>query len=275
MEEVPGSFALEDFTLAQMVELSSSLRKIGKGANSMEEASERIVRHLYEHLVSRETGRRACALVRLFKTHAFGQLDDNLRQFARARLAGAPEKPSMKCLVLFATAGEKPEWNSRSGSMGHQAIPLPNEAAIAKAPMISRLLSEMGFSARALLKPDSTLMLEAEHTTFNVFHVPEAPASPYVPAQDFVNAFAVKSVLGFGGVLASHDLFAVILFSRAHIPRATAEAFKTLGLVVKLAIGPFDDDRVFAHWPKEAAKRAPSGTKQDTNIAWPKIRSRG
>jgi hypothetical protein len=48
-------------------------------------------------------------------------------------------------------------------------------------------------------------------------------------------ALGVKSVLGFGGMLPSRDLFAVILFSKIHIPRAIAELFKTLGLIIKLA----------------------------------------
>jgi len=246
MEEARCSFALEDFTLAQILELGARLREIGRDANNMEEASGRIVRHLYDNLVCKETGKKACALVRLFKTHAFGQLNPDLRNFAQARLTGATDTPAMKCLVLFATAGDKAEWNSRSGSKGHQAIPLPNEAAISNAPMISELLSEMGLSTGSLVKPDANLMLDPEQTNFNVFHVPEAYGSPYVPAQDFVTAFGVKSVLGFGGLLPSRNLFAVILFSKARVPRASAECFKSLGLMVKLAISPFEPDRVFA-----------------------------
>jgi hypothetical protein len=252
MEETRGSFALEDFTLTQILELGGRLREIGRAAGTMEEASGWIVRHLYENLVSKETGKKACALVRLFKTHAFGQLSPDLRAFAQARLAGATETPSMKCLVLFATAGDKTDWNSRAGSKGHQAIPLPNEAAISNAPMISELLSEMGLSSGALVKPDANLMLDPEKTDFNVFHVPEAYGSPYVPSQDFVSGYGVKSVLGFGGLLPSRNLFAVILFSKARIPRTTAECFKSLGLMVKMAISPFEPDRVFGPSPKAA-----------------------
>lgn len=59
-------------------------------------------------------------------------------------------------------------------------------------------------------------------------------------------AYGVKSALGFGGLLPSRNVFAVILFSKTPIPRATAELFKTLGLMTRLAISPFDTDRVFA-----------------------------
>jgi hypothetical protein len=264
MQDRRDAFTLEDFSLTQMLDLGSQLRELGKRARSMEEAADLFVRHLYEALVFPQTERRACALVRLFKTHAFGQLGEDLQQFARARLAGARETSSMKCLVLLASAGDRPEWNSRSGSKEHKAIPLPHEAAIRKAPMISALLSEMGLNAGAFVKADPNLMLDTEQTNFNVFHVPEAKDSPYVPAQEFVTAYGVKSVLGFGGLLPSRNLFAVILFAKAHIPRATAELFKSLGLIVKLAISPFDHDRVFATLGSAAdACRQPSGTRQD------------
>jgi hypothetical protein len=246
MEQVHSSFALEDFNVTQILQLGARLRDLGKDARSMEEASGLLVRHLYDNLFSKETGHKACALVRLFKTHDFGELGEDLRRFARERLAGADEKPGIKCLTLLATAGDQSEWNSRAGSKGHQAIPLPNETAINNAPMISQLLREMGLSSGAFVKPDSHLMLDPERTDFNVFHVPEAHGSPYVPSQDFVRASHVNSVLGFGGLLPSRNLFAVIMFSKARISRPTAECFKSLGLMVRMAISPFDPNRVFA-----------------------------
>jgi hypothetical protein len=240
-------FTLEDFAFPDMIELGSSLREMSDRAESMEEVANRIVRHLYDCLISKETGQRACVLVRLFKTHLFGDLDEDLRQFARTMLGRAVESPTMKCLVLLATAGEWPEWNSRERSKGHRAIPLPSEEAIASFPMISQLVIQMGLSVSTLVKADPALMLDVNENSLGVFHVPQAQGSPYIPAQkDFVIARGVKSALGFGGLLPSGDLFAVILFSRIYIPRATAELFKTLGLITKLAISPFARHRVFA-----------------------------
>jgi hypothetical protein len=230
-----------------MVELGSTLRKLGEGAASMEEVANRVVHHLYDHLGSKQSNQKACVLVRFFKTHPFGELDGGLRRFAQEMLGGVTAPPTLKCLTLLATAGETPEWNSRAKSDGHKAIPLPTEKAIESSPMISRLLDQLGLSASTLLKPDPALMLDVEQTSFNVFHVPEAEGSPYVPAQkEFVIPYKVKSVLGFGGLLPSEDLFAVILFSRVHIPRETAERFKTLALSAKLALVSFTGDRVFA-----------------------------
>jgi len=90
-------------------------------------------------------------------------------------------------------------------------------------------------------------MLDTEQSNFNVFHVPEAQGSPYVPAQkEFVIPYGVKSVVGFGGLLPTGDLFAVILFSRVHVPHESAQLFKTLALSTKLAMVSVAETRVFA-----------------------------
>jgi len=107
-------------------------------------------------------------------------------------------------------------------------------------PMIAQLVSQLGFDVNALLDSGSKVVLDLEHSDFNVFHVAEAAGSPHVPAQEeFVLRYGVRSVLGFGGLLPPRDLFAVILFSKASIPRETAELFKTLALSAKLALVPF------------------------------------
>ncbi len=238
---------LQDFTFTQMIKVSASLRKIGEGAGSIEEVADRIVQYFYDHLISKDTNQKSCVLVRLFKTHPFGELDEGLRQSATSLLRGAVASPTMKCLTLLATAGEKPEWNSRATSKGHKAIPLVSEQVVQNSPMISQLLSQLGLSFGVLQKPDPVLLLEMELSTFNVFHVPEAQGSPYVPAQkEFAIPYGVKSVLGFGGLLPSGNLFAVILFSRDHIPRESAELFKTLALSAKLAMVPFAEEKILA-----------------------------
>lgn len=213
----------------------------------MEDAANRIVRYFYDHLICKQTSQKACVLVRLFKTHPFGELDAELRQFATTMLRGEPSSPTMKCLTLLATAGERPEWNSRATSTGHKAIPLPSERAVENSPMISQLLSQLGLSFSTFLEPDPALMLDMEQSAFNVFHVPEAEGSSYVPAQkEFVLPYGIRSVLGFGGLLPMGDLFAVVLFSRVRVPREGAELFRTLALSTKLALVPFAGGRVFA-----------------------------
>ncbi|MEN8181690.1 MAG: ATP-binding protein [Myxococcota bacterium] len=243
-------YDLRKFTLRDMTELGSVLRRIGTGASTMEEVADRIVRYLCDHLVDGETGATCCALVRFFKTHPYGALDEDLRQFAREMLHGREATPHMKCLTLLATAGQRPEWNSRRASAAHRAIPLASEKLVSNAPMISSLLGQLGVEVGVLLDADRELLVESEPSSFNVFYVPDARGSPYIPAQrDFVEPVGVGSVLGFGGMLPRGDIFAVVLFLTTRVPRETAELFRTLALSVKTAALPFDE-AVFAAPPE-------------------------
>jgi hypothetical protein len=231
---------IADFSLKDMVEFSAALRLMGSGATGIEEVAGRIVHYLYDHLTDGETGERACALVRFFKTHPYGELDADLQQFAAKMLHSPPESPAMKCLVLLATAGIRPEWHSRKLSAGHRAIPLPSEHFIEAFPMVRQLIQQMGLPVGTVLEPDPAVIMDMAQTTYNVFYLPEAIGNRYVPAQeDFVVPFRIRSVLGFGGILPSGNLFAIIIFSRVPVSRQTADMFRTLALSVKVAVLPF------------------------------------
>ncbi|HEY6839308.1 MAG TPA: hypothetical protein VI389_11235 [Geobacteraceae bacterium] len=206
----------------------------------MEEVAGRVVRFLYDNLLD-EHGERACVLVRFFKTHPYGALDDDLQRIAGDMLGSVLPAPEMKSLVLLGTVGVEPEWNSRMTSKGHQAIPLPSEETINQIPMIGALVKQLGLTASTLVKPDPKLLLDMEQRTFNVFYISDAVDSPYIPAQkEFVAPYRVWSVLGFGGLLPSGEVFAVIMFLRVPVSRQTAELFATLSLNAKIALLPFD-----------------------------------
>ena len=236
----PSTYDLTNFTIREMSECGKALRAIGEGSASMEETAGRIVRHFYDSLADAEGG-RAAALVRFYKTHPFRDLDGERQDFALALLGGEPPLPDMKCLVLLATAGDKAEWNSRKSSRGHKAIPLPSEDAVNQAPMVSNLIKQLGLPVRMVVRPEPKLLLDMEQRTYNVFHVPEALGSPYIPAQqEFVAPCGIRSVLGFGGLLPSGEMFAVIMFFKIPVSRETADMFKALSLNVKIAVLPYD-----------------------------------
>ncbi len=239
-------YDLNTFSRSDATECGATLSGLGSGAQSMEEAANKIVRHLYENLVDEHSGPKACALARFYKTHAYGELEPDLQQFAKGIMGEEPDSPDMKCLTLLATVGEKDEWNSRVKSAGHKAIPLPSEGFVGQIPMISRLINQLGLDVHAVLRPDPAIMVDLHEKTYNVFHVPEAVGSPYIPAQDdFVIPHGVRSVVGFGGVLPTGDLFVVILFAKVSISRETAELFEPMALNVKAAVLPFADGTIF------------------------------
>ncbi|MEG4235855.1 PP2C family protein-serine/threonine phosphatase [Microcoleus sp. Pol11C3] len=240
-------YDLTRFTLRDMAECGLALRQLGLGVESMEEASNRIVRYLYENFCTKPTGEKSCALVRLFKTHPYEDLEVELAEYARSMLDHYPPLPAMKCMTLLATVGQQTEWNSRHTSVGHKAIPLASESVVAQMPMISQLIRQLGLDIKTVINPDPNLLVEIEQRKYNVFYVPEAIGNPYIPAQDsFVIPFGIKSVLGFGGLLPSGNLFAIIMFLKVQIPPSTVQMFSTLALNVKTALLPFYRGVVFA-----------------------------
>ncbi len=229
-----------------MTESGATLRKLGTGADSMEEVADRIVSYFYRQFIDPQTDASAFTLVRFFKTHAFSELPTDLQAYAQTMLNQQVAPPATKCLTLLATNGDRVEWQSRQASIGHQAIPLISEQLVAQSPMISQLIAQFGLPIHAVLDPDPTLIVDLEQKTFNVFHVLDAVNSPHVPAQqEFVVPLGVRSVFGFGAMLPSGNLIAIIVFSKLPISWETADMFNTLALNVKLAVLPFDRGAVF------------------------------
>ena len=230
-----------------MLQCKTGLQRAAAESASMEDAAQGIARYLYDECGTAGSADRACALVRVYKTHSYGRLPSDLRAFADTAGQTGPYRRTVKCLTLLATVGDEPSWNSRRSSSGHQASPLPSSGIVEQAPMIAQLIKQMGLDVEAVINPSPDVVRALEGKTFNVFHVPNALHSPFIPAQrDFVIPHGIRSVLGFGGLLRSGDLFAVIMFSRENIPRETADRFRGIALDVKALFFAFEDDQVFS-----------------------------
>lgn len=239
-------YNLEKFSKADMCQCAVTLRNMDERSQSMEDTANRVVRYLYENFVDPRTGRSACALVRFFKTHPFGFLPSPVQESAQSILQKQHVPLATKCLTLLATAGDEPHWNYRQGSRGHQGIPLLDQDFVHRAPMILQLIQQFGLEVSKVIETVPTLITQTPHKAFNVFYVPEALNSPYIPAQkEFVIPYGVQSVLGFGGLTPSGDLFAVILFSKVPIPFETADRFRWLSAYVRIAIEGFDRTNTF------------------------------
>ncbi|MBI5558729.1 MAG: EAL domain-containing protein [Deltaproteobacteria bacterium] len=237
-------YDMTNFTIREMTLCGEALRAMGLGKTSMEEVADRIVRYFHDTLRDGE-GRRATSLVRFYKTHRFAELDPELQEAARGGLGSDTPSLDTRCLVLLGTTGEEPDWQSRRKSRGHRAIPLSSKEALSRLPMIDNLINQLGIPGGMVVKPDSKLVPDMERKTYSVFYVAEALGSPFIPAQqDFVVPYGIKSVLGFGGLLPSGDMFSVLLFFKIPVPAETANLFQSLSLNVKMALLPFSH-RVF------------------------------
>jgi hypothetical protein len=240
------AWQLRGFGFRDMMECRRKIRDLfAYDPPTLEEAAGRAVEFLRNEFVD-ERGAPACALVRFFKTHLYRDLPDDLRAAVRAAVPDADADPNLRCLTLIATRGDEPDWNSRRTSRGHRAIPLVSVEMVQQAPMIAQLITQLGLPIANVVRPSRALLLDQEQTAHNVFYVPRALGSPYIVAQEeFVARYGIASVLGFGGLLASGDLFAAIMFSKVAIPPEVADQFRVVGLNLKIAMLPFARKPIF------------------------------
>jgi hypothetical protein len=235
-------YDLSNFTTVDAAKCGRQVRSLGSQALTMEEAANNVVRFFFDNFSERRSDAKACVLVRLFKTHSYSELGDDLKTFARNMHDGCEHMQDPKCFTLLATRGINPEWNLRRHSMGHQAIPLPSARVVESIPMMRNMIKQMGLEINSVINPDPAIVMDLSQRTYNVFCVPDAVGSPYVPAQEkFVKPFGVKSVLGVGGVLPSGNVFTLIIFARTSVSREVADRFTPLALNIKMAMLPFEN----------------------------------
>ncbi|MBA3347274.1 MAG: hypothetical protein H0T13_01805 [Actinobacteria bacterium] len=231
--------SLARFSVEDVQALGAALRALPASAGSIETEAQRLAETLYAELVD-DDGAPACALVRVYATRRFESLDQELQDFAAAVLGETPA-PTVQCLKLLGTAGDEPDWNDRARSQGHRAIPLPSEQFVERLPMVAQLVRRLGLDIGVVVTPpEGADALRLSQSANDVFHVPEALGSPYLPAQEgFVEPHRIASAVGFGGIMLSGDFFAVLLFSHVPVDEATARTLKILGQVVRQRFLPF------------------------------------
>ncbi|MEP6506914.1 MAG: hypothetical protein ABJC63_01715 [Gemmatimonadales bacterium] len=231
-------FDLSNFSLVDMLQCGRGVRTAAADARTVRDAAQSIVEFLYRECGHPEAA-RACALIRFYKTYRFEDLEPRLQSFAAKQIATGKPTAQMKCLTLLASIGQEADWCDTRQSVGHQAIPLPSAQIVEGAPMIAQLIREMGLDFADVITPDTAFLHDRVGRSYNVFHVENALGSPHIPAQkEFVERYGVRSVLGFGGLLADGDLFALIMFSRGRIPAESAVRFRSIALDVKAVLHP-------------------------------------
>jgi len=255
-----SAFDLSGFSVTDMVVASGELRAATAGAATMEEGSAAIVEWLRHAFTDPATGRPAFALARMFHTVTWDRLTPELRAYVGTRdPAAAANDDGLPYLTLLATSGDHPHWSDRRNSRDHQAIPLSASDVVRRAPLALALLDRL-----LGLQPAPEPMQTRPHgggeapglsarlrDRFDVFHVPEALGSPYVPTPEFVRDYQIRSAIALGAVLDSGgpdhpdlpgvrntSLYTALLYSRVRIPAETAAHFRTLAAAIRLALTP-------------------------------------
>ena len=229
---------LDSFSIDDLLECRDAFREIGERSQAFEEVAQSIAEFLQGCLVD-DAGAPACALVRMYRTCRLADLPPTVQGFVERSARGQDLRAETRCLTLVGTAGIEREWNDRTSSLRHQAIPLSSTEVVERSPMIVGLIEQLGLEVASVVDPDLD-PLPLHHRDYDVFFVPDALSSPLVPAQDeFVVPYGITTVVGCGGVLPSGDLFALILFTKVRLSAETADLFRTLALSVKATLVPF------------------------------------
>jgi hypothetical protein len=219
-----------------------------RAARTLEEGARAVCEVLYEGLPAPDGRNKAsaCALVRCFKTHALEDLEPALQRHASTLIdRGESTCAALPCLVLLASAGDEPTWCSRHTSAHHRVIPLPNQAALDRRPMIAGIFRDFNICLDDVRAHAGRVASKAPKV-YDVFHVEDAGGSARVPDQDtFVRPYGIRSVVGFGGSLRHGDLFVVLCFMKAVVPIALAKRVRGVALDVTTSFFRFDDDEVF------------------------------
>lgn len=233
---VPGAHGpLTVVDLAAVAACGAQLRRVVRGASSLEQAARHVASHLHEAFGD-QLGSTAL-LTRVFVTARADELEDEVR----ALLGPAPD--AAPCLALLATRGAVPEWDDRRRSRSHQVLALSGSTAdpLASMPMVKGLFDQFGLAVDA----SGRLSHRSAAADFSVFHVEQAAGSPLVPAQDFVHDYGVQSVLGVGCALADGRVVAVVQFTRVPLPAWRAQLFGALAVSLRLALLPLTHAAVF------------------------------
>jgi two-component system NtrC family sensor kinase len=236
----PVAYDLEQFTLKEMTECGMQLRKIGGGAASMEDVAQRTVSFLFETLAAGRDEAQACVLARCFVTAPTSCLPVDLQRDVESVHKLGDQ--SSKSLILLGTRGIKPEWNDRHLSKNHRVIALNETGLVDRSPMVAELMNQLGIPIDKVARTGSKFLVTEKKRNYNVFYVPDAHHSAAIPDQEgFVAPNNIRSAVGYGGLLPSGNMFAVILFLRLAISHQTALAFRPFSLNTKIALLPFDE----------------------------------
>lgn len=182
-------------------------------------------------------------LARLFLVAPLDSLPTDLQSVARAFAAAAGKSVDSKTpvLTLLGTAGARQEWNHRSHSVGHRAIPLVDDQLVDSAPMIAALLASFDVDV-AELRAVSPIQLRNLAGGLNArFYVPDArdakdaKGRQIITARDFVAANEIRTVFGMGGRYINGMLAVAILFTRELLDMSAVDRFASFISSFKLA----------------------------------------
>lgn len=216
---------LKEFNEERLSDLIKNLFVDVDSIPSVEAAANMLAKGMHETFMTDE--RSELALSRIFHLFEYGALPPDIQRAVKGPGENRPDDKSLY-LTLLGTYGDEPAWRDRTLSKGHKVIQL-NPEAMEKIPMVARMFQQMGFGLDAPFNENFPgISFSVIGRSYGMFYVAEAENSPYIPAQDFVSKYGIKTVFGSGVKLPNNDVSVYIGFTRANLDEAQAICFSPL-----------------------------------------------
>jgi hypothetical protein len=211
----------------------ASMNALRNQYSTFEETAQALIEHLYTDLHTSE-GQPYFKLLRMFRTSSYEELPPSLKPLAQAE--------PQHWLNLIGTMGAEPAWCQRQSSQGHQSIPITSQMS----PMLTEAFHQMGLSPTEWLDKENHLMIsDTAQQGVRYFHVETALGSPYIPAQDFVQAYGVASVIGVGTLFASGSIGIILGFAGQKIDAEMARKIATMAPYLFTAVARLDSKAIW------------------------------
>jgi signal transduction histidine kinase len=209
-----GSGELAALDLQTALALGQQLRRACRAAQTTRQVAATTVDLLnsFDH-----DQRPACVLVRAFITESIDELPAELQAEVRTR-ASLPADARPTCLRLVATRGIEPAWNEVDRSEHHRAVVFSESSSL----MVAEVARQLRYH-------------DAASPPVTTFFVADPKNSPAIVDKEFVTAFDVRAVFGFGARASSSRTMIVVAFCRAPIELRTARLFEIIAFYARVA----------------------------------------
>ncbi|MCF6148076.1 MAG: HAMP domain-containing histidine kinase [Candidatus Kuenenia sp.] len=230
---MPLKININELSIGEIFLLSKHIKEQCKDLTCMEEIAQNMMRILYCSFTM-EKEMNPVVLARFFKVCQYEHLPENIQHYIMRKENREYISPENKYLTLLGTWGDMKEWRERTRSTNCQAFSMNNPDLLNNFPMISALFSQIGFEFPEAALPDKSIMIEGMHKKYGIFCVEEARGSSFIPKQDeFVKPYDVQSVIGFGGMYSTGNIYAVVVFTRKKLNREKAKLFLSINPAIK------------------------------------------
>ena len=203
-------------------------------AKSLEKAAGAFIDSIYEEFSV------SIALARVFLTITFKDLPQRNRTWVEVlvddRGVSGDLQDDTPVLSLVATRGAKTAWNDVRRSIGHIGIPLVSPVFVSEAPMIAKVLHELGVIDNLVGDTETISDSDTSPSAIRTFHIAEAATTmdskgrKIINMQDFVSENAIRTVFGLGRPYTNEgrNVAFAIFFTREKLPLELVGKFEPM-----------------------------------------------